>query len=378
MSFPLAFSYPFAYAVVSALAVWESGRLRREEIWAFSPYRGRYRVATHALAPVVGLAWLMLILPVSIALLQSGTFPDAVSLLPLALGMILCVAHAVIGFGVGMRVPRAIAAPAMAVVVWVLTAFSRASEPFWWRHVSGHFGERLMFGEAATVQVLLPHLLLTGGIAVGVALLWLPAAPLVVRIAMSCAVSLGGFFGAYNMTKSWGPTPPLAVGHVSMDCSGHRPEVCMPTVTANALPQVARDVKSVLRDLRGAGVNQTPTLVTDRITDGRYLRPSTHRVWRVDLTRAVRDHSVRYRLGFAVASFQCSRPDLATTRAVRLWVATTIGEERAEHDRVAHEAEPFHGQSDVEKIVGKVRKLPTSKQGEWFRNQMAAACNKAS
>ncbi|MFG2782729.1 hypothetical protein ACGFY7_33450 [Streptomyces prunicolor] len=318
----------------------------------------------------------MLTIPVSVALIRAGVIPDGVSLLPLGLGLTLCVAHSVIGFGVGLKTPRAISAPLMAVAVWVLSAFPQAIEPFWLRHISGSFAEQLMFGEAASFKILLPHLLPTGAMAVGVALLWLGSVPLLARLTLSIAVALGGFISAYHLTNNWGPTPPLVIGNVAMKCSGQKPRVCMPAVTASSLPQAVRDVDSVLNDLRAVGVSKMPDLITDRIVDGRYSRSSTDQVWRVGLTRAAADDSLRYRVGFAAARFDCMQPDLATSRAVRLWMALSIGEGAAERQRVAEEVTPFDGQAAVETEVAKIRKMDPVQQGDWFRSQLVAACVK--
>lgn len=376
VSFPLAYAYSFAYAVASALAAWESARLKREGVWSLAPARSRYHVGGHALVPVIILSWLMLCLPVSAALIQTRTIPNADSLRPLGLALSLCVAHAVIGFFVGLRVPRLIAAPLLAVAVWVLVSFARTTQSFWLRHVSGYFGEQLMFGEVASFKALVPHFLFTGGIAMGIALLWMRLRPLPVRIVLACAIAVAGPTGAYSMAKGWGHTPPLLIGQAPMECKGHAPKVCMPKATAEELPETYKDAVSVLGDLRAAGIAAGPEVITDRIADGRFYRPSSVHTWRVGLSYAALRGNVRYQIGFTAVRFPCTRPDLATSRALRLWTANVIGEEAAERRRVAQETTPFDGQAQVQKVVAKVLTLPAAEQRDWYRRSLVDACRK--
>ena len=376
-SYPLAFTYPFAYAVASALAAWESGRLRREGVWALAPARSRYRVAAHALAPVVGLAWLMMILPVATSLAAAGVWPTLASLAPLPVGMAVCCAQAALGFSVGLRLPRIVVAPLLAAGVWALVAFSRATTPFWLRHISGQPAERLMFGEEFTFRGLVPHVLFTGAIAVGVALLWLPVRALALRVAVvvtAAAVALSGTLGGYLMVRDWGHNPPLATGRAPMTCAGTGPKVCVPSVVDDELPAVREDVLAVLADLRAAGVDEHPELVTDSLNEGRYIEHSTGEIWHASLTRGHDAGTLRYLLVGSVVRYDCDRVDLATARALNLWTATVVGEGERYRRAVKAEPYPFEGQAQVETEVAEVLEQPKDRQAAWFHRNLADAC----
>ncbi|GAA1500512.1 hypothetical protein GCM10009787_78400 [Streptomyces bangladeshensis] len=69
--------YAFAYAVASALAAWEIGRLREAAVWVLAPARSRFRIAANILFPVVTLAWFMLILAAALRLIQEDVAPNS-------------------------------------------------------------------------------------------------------------------------------------------------------------------------------------------------------------------------------------------------------------------------------------------------------------
>ncbi|MEU1519568.1 hypothetical protein ABZ490_46915 [Streptomyces sp. NPDC005811] len=375
VSYPLAFTYSFAYATVSALAAWESGKLREYRIWYLAPTRSQYLVAARSLLAPIGLAWLMLSLPVTVALIETQTLPTVASLGPLFMAMVLSVAHAVIGFVVGSRIPALISVPIMATGTWVFVAFSAASPPFWLRHVSGQISSHLMFGEAIPSRVLLPPLIFAGGIALGVALIWSRNFHWIVRAGMAITVSIAGVSTSILLTDDWGHTPPLLTAQAPMKCAGSTPKVCLPEAMSQYLPKVRAEVKSTLGALNKAGVKSHPALVTDRVEDGRYQRRSTQNEWKVSFTQALLvNGNIRYRLGFEAISFDCEKPDVAISRSVRLWGASILGEADAERRRVAVENTPFDGQDEVEETVRDVLRMRQSQQSSWYYRNLAKAC----
>jgi hypothetical protein len=375
VSYPLAFSYSFAYATVSALAAWESGRLREYRIWYLAPTRSQYVVAIRSLLAPIGLSWFMLSLPVTVALIQTKTIPTVASLGPLFMAMVLCVAHAVIGFVVGSRIPSLIAVPILATGTWVFVAFSAASPPFWLRHVSGQISSHLMFGEEIPPRVLLPPLLVAGGMALGVALIWSKKFHWIVRAGIAVTVSIAGVSTAISLTDDWGHTPPLLTAQAPMKCAGDTPRVCLPEAMGRYLPEVRAEVKSTLTALNKAGVKSHPELVTDRVADGRYERESTASKWRVAFTQAIlAKGNIRYRIGFEAIKFDCGQPNIAISRSVRLWGASIIGEADAERQRVAVETTPFDGQRQVEETVRDVLKMGQAQQSSWYYRNLAKAC----
>ncbi|MGP4001165.1 DUF7224 domain-containing protein [Streptomyces sp. 8N706] len=374
---PLMTLYALAYAVAAALASWESGRLTSSGVWALAPARSRFRVAANVLLPVILLSWLVLLLPPSLSLVRTGTLPTAGSLRLPVMALVLCVAHAVIGFGIGIRAPRMITAPLMAITVWVLVAFSRATQPYWLRHVSGQYAD-LDFGEVPAVASLVAPLLFGGGIAIGVALLWLPLRGLAARAVLACAVSGICTVSAYNVAHEWDHNPPLATGQAPMECQGNAPKVCMPKATSSNLAAVRKEVVSVLDALRSSGVKETPSVITDRLADGRFARPSTKDTWRIGLTSAAQRDDVRFQVVTAAVRFPCKRADAVTGHAALLWAATVTDQVKPYNERMAQEMqtpETARAEKQVRDIVQGVLELPVKKQGVWFRQSLSSACH---
>jgi hypothetical protein len=375
VSFPLLYLCPFAYAAASALGAWESGSIRKFGVWSWAPQRSRYRIAAESLMPVVLVSWSMLLLPVSLALVEASTFPTLASLGPLFEAMILCIAHGVIGFAVGLHLPRTVSAPVLAVTTWIVIAFTVSLDPPWLRQISGLCFEFLMFGEALTFSALWPPVLLAGGVALAVAMLWMKKR--FVGIPLALAILLTGVYVSYNEVKDRGYFPPMATGVAEVACAQNSDgsEVCMPKVTASALPRVERASQAVLADLRSAGVERNPRLITDSMMDGRYRRPSTASVWRLPLTKAAARNSERLQIVVAAVGFTCAAPDPVLRRAVLEWAAGVTHTER-EWMQLKQQMDRGPGGAGIAatSLVKRVYQKPKAQQAKWFEESVHAAC----
>ncbi|WP_146057184.1 MULTISPECIES: hypothetical protein [unclassified Streptomyces] len=375
VGFALSPMYFFAYAVASGLAAWESGRLTRGGIWLLAPARSRFAVAALALWPVVAVAWTALLLPVGVALVQAGSIPTLPSLNPLFMALGVTLAHAVVGFAVGLRIRPTIAAPMMTVVVFVVVAFSVTTDPFWPRHILGQHSDVPMFGEITPFGALFPHLLLAGGLAVGAAALWAGRFSSAVRGAVACCVAVGCAVGAHSVVREWGPTAPISSGDVSMVCSGSAPQVCMPEVAAGDLPQIHREVASVVADLESAGIAPRPEIVTDTLADGRRPSPSTPSRWRLPLAESHQQGGLRYQVTVSSVDFPCRRPNPEATRPVLLWATERTGESELLWERLR--SNPYVDEVETTRLkaaVGRVLALAPEEQLAWYQAGLAGSC----
>ncbi|MFI8005727.1 hypothetical protein [Streptomyces sp. NPDC086010] len=267
------------------------------------------------------LSWLVLLLPPAVSLARAGTFPTLDSLrLPL-MGLVICVAHAVVGFALGSFLPRLIATPVVAVVDWIAVAFTRAAQPYWLRHVSGQFSD-IGFGEVPRLVSVLAPVLLAGGVAAGVLLLWLPFGPRVVRGVLAVGVAVSGVLGAQHIARDWPHTPPMAVGRAPVDCTGEKPRVCLPRVASGNLSRAQSEASEVLGVLRAAGVpGAAPARIEDPLV-GPATAGSGDRVWRMNLMSADRPHEAGYQVMVRALKFRCAQVPLVRARSVWLWAAT--------------------------------------------------------
>lgn len=381
VAWPLAATAPQAYAVAAALGAWEAGRLAKAEVWQLAPSRSRWVIAAQQMAPPVALAWAMLILGPLLAFLHFGTWPTIVSLGPLLTGFVLSAGFGIIGFGVGNLLPPIVAAPLTGLAVFIPVSWSWASGTWWLRHVSGLFGDVPSFGEAIPLTTLTPPLLLVAGLALGTCAFWVRQAPMAVRAPLGAAIALLGTFSAYTWTHDWGPKPPSTSVNVALSCAGHRPEVCMPTKTADDLAAVRATTAKVIGDLREAGVKITPERVTDSLAEGRDPRPSTPDVWHVGLTRASEAGALPSALLATAMQPPCAKPDVLQTRKLMLWGADIIGRGAAYQEWLAKESEPIPANTPQAKqsVLTEVKNVldkPTVSQQAWYVETMASACQK--
>ncbi|MER5430533.1 hypothetical protein [Streptomyces sp. NPDC002588] len=322
---------------------------------------------------MIVLSWLVLLIPPAISLARSATMPSIDSLrLPLA-AMALCVAHAVLGFAVGCWVPRVIGTPILAVADWIIVAFTRAMLPYWPRHVSGQYGS-IGFGEVPRMVTVVAPLLLAGGVAVGLMILWAPYLWRPLRVVVAAAVALGGLLGAHHTAAGWSAAPPLTAGHVAMECTGSAPRMCVPEFNARYLPKVQRDTAKALRVLRAAGATSAqPRLITDGYVDGRLQKGSTDSVWRMMLTRPVPRGDAVYQVVVKALHFRCKQVDVRTAHSAWLWGAVKTGQEKAYQmrreqeglDPVAKELEK-QVRADVTRVLAETQ----AEQTEWIRRTL--------
>jgi hypothetical protein len=376
---PLMTLYALAYAVAAGLGAWESGRLKSARVWNLAPTRSRYAIACNVLIPIVLLSWLVLIVPISLSLIRAETLPTVDSMKLPIMAMILCVAHSAIGFSIGLLGPQVITAPITAVATWVLVAFSRAVQPYWIRHVSGQYAD-LSFGEAPSMTSLLVPVLFGAGIASAAVLLWLPTYKTGIKVVLALSVGTALTFSAYNIARSWPHDPPLVTGNISMECLGDTPEVCMPKETSAALAKLQQEASAALGKLRDNDVVKTPELITDSFAEGRTARPSTDRVWRLNLTSAAEQHDLTFRIAASVVRFPCENVNIIASHSALRWATSVTGSDEQYAARISQEGQDpgsLQREKQVTKIVATVRRLPAKEQGQWFKANLTAGCQGA-
>ncbi|GAA3861671.1 hypothetical protein GCM10022227_18820 [Streptomyces sedi] len=371
--------YPLVYATAAALGAWESGRLRRDGVWALGPARSRVGVVVRELAPVWLLSGVMVALAVSLALVREGQAPSLASLVLPGMAWLVSVAHSLIGFAAGLVLPRVVVAPVLALAVFYAVAAAWSYEPFWLRHISGQYPEELGFGELPTPASVAAPVLFAGALAVGLTLLttpvWRPTWRVLCAVA-GCVAMLGGTVGAYAMVREWGHSPPTSSGHAPASCAGDAPVVCMPAATAEDLPAVRADIDETLRLLADAGVAvEPPARVEDRLTASGVRAAGT---WRLPLTSLHAAETTRLAVVDTVVLFPCAEPDGTTARTVMLWAAGVAGSAdaylRRQQDELPLYQDGAQVLADIEQRAAAVDALPPPEQADWYREAVASAC----
>ncbi|EGX60184.1 hypothetical protein SZN_08886 [Streptomyces zinciresistens K42] len=392
--------YAFAYALAAALGAWEAGRIRKDGVWDLAPARSRYRIAAGVLAPTVAAASLMLVVPTAMALVEFRPALDPRALLPVAVGIALVCSFTVAGFAIGLRVPRAIAAPLLAAGGWYLVAFTVTyAEPAWPGNV---LTQRwyLDFGAYLKGEALLMPVLFCGGIAAAIAVWWIRGPAPFVRYALrTVAAALAVLLATVSAgaANAWSIDPPATAGHAPETCTGRLPTVCMASYAgaADRLPQVRSSLVATLTGLREAGVEVAmPRSVRD--TEGRPGGRSSDREWWLPLTRQVdrndgRTVYVRYSAAMMAVRFPCRLPDsfgaakepayIVNADAAKLWVARRAGvQEPFLKWRESQYQELENGDEVLAKVKERAEsaeRLRRDEQKEWYGRELAKACRLA-
>ncbi|GGR67414.1 hypothetical protein GCM10010252_01430 [Streptomyces aureoverticillatus] len=378
--------YWFAYAVAAALGAWEAGRLKKDQVWLLAPARSRYRVAAETLLPGLLVGWVMLLLPVVMALVEAGTWPTLNALPLLGMGLFLVCAHTTIGFAVGLRVHRAISAPLLGAAVLYLVGWSASDGArLWPRHISGQYTEGLLFGELVPFTSLWPHLLFAGSLAALCVLMWVPLATRAARIALRCAAcgaALAVMAVCVVHVHSWGAVSPLSVNNAPLDCTGSRPKVCVPKAVQADVVGLRRDVTGTITALRDAGVAAPmPDTVNDTLAAGRSNTRPTSREWWLPLSKAAHSETVRLSVVLKSVRFPCSRVDQVNSRSATLWAATVAGADKRYLAWQQQELQQFQNPDEVMTVmkrrVSAARTLTPEGQAAWYKGELAKACKNA-
>lgn len=367
--------YALSYALVSATAAWQGARLTEAGVWHTAPCRPRWQIIALTLSPVVGLGWLMLGTPVVLAFMQRPTRPTWDSLPPLLLGLLLCGAHALIGFTVGRWVKPLLAAPGLASVVFVAVAFPHSMEPMVLRHIMGEYAVDLGFGESATAESLLAQLLPTAGLAGAVALGWARFRP-AARALLAAALVTASTGAAYTIAKDWDHNPSIHTGGVTTVCRGTDPEVCMPEQAADSIGPVRDTIVRTYDLLRTYGVVDTPPkTVEDTMAHGRFAPDSTDDTLYLPLADAHRDHRVEAAVIEASVHFPCEAADPTSLRAVSMWLEKKLGHSTS-YQRLAA-GDPFYDRARHRELTERVDRISAqsaAEQAAWYRSTVTDAC----
>ncbi|MDG9714474.1 hypothetical protein [Streptomyces sp. DH10] len=365
---------PVAFAVASGLAAWEARKLGASGIWGLGAVRSRYTVAAQHLAPVVVLAWLLLVLPTLCALAQEQVAPDLPGLTLLAFALVLCVAHGIVGFAVGATVRHIAVVPIIAVTDFLAVGWSTGLETPWPRHLTGLFAGKMMFGELPTPAALAAPLLLAVGSACAMALLWAPVSRWF-RGAVAAALVFVCAFGSFSLVGNWSYIGPRSTGHGTVACAGQSPRICLPEARAQHISFLTEEAEATLETLRRAGLPAEPASIADTSLSLRYPEPSTEDDWTVPLGVGEATGTVRYQIAREVVRFECAPPATGPARQVYFWVSSKVGQADTYLRRLSSEPD-FTPQerSRIQDGVGKVLRLSKDRQLDWYEKTVAEAC----
>jgi len=359
-------SFPvFAIAALcSACATWEAGRLRRSRIWSLAPVHTRLRVAANALLPVVTLACAAIGLGLVAGSVDLGVLPDGAGASSIASTLAVVLSYIIIGFSLGCVVHRTLAAPLMLLGVYLWMTVPASSNVMWIRHLTGEQITSSTVTDSVSFTAFIAPVLLSGGVAIGLALLSSTIRPKALRggVAMSCAVV--GTLLAYLMVANWGPDAPMIARTGATVCAQSKPKICVPREFEPQIPRFHKAATEVMLRLKTAGLDAPDTLA---LVSKRTEVSST--TWRFDPSPEESNEALRVTVALSAIPalpdcFADNEGYSGSKEGIRSWLLLTAGVDR---DTVASQADPKQMRSAIAAL-----KMSKTSQIRWFHSTIRA------
>ncbi|ROQ81130.1 hypothetical protein OG322_19515 [Streptomyces sp. NBC_01260] len=364
---------PFYAPACAAFAAWEAGRLRRAGVHRLGAVRGRYAIAFGVLWPVALLGVAAVVACLITVRLQTGAAHDWPHPGVLAMAGYLIVVHTVVGYGLGMMLPRILATPVILVVDYLCLVMPvTITSPMWLRELTGWLDAP--YGDVTItvnpMALVVPMLMATGFLAAV-----LVSAEIArwrrnrfVRIgaaAVASAVCLGVFTAsAVAPVRDWTGDPPPQARTDAPVCADGSPRVCVPVEAAASLGPLTEASKEVVPLLVGAGLKPPKELAF--VSEAAHIDKQT---WRLFLYRDMRD--VDLKASVAASALPVIPPcDTSTdvqegnvgTLAAWLMVKAGLDEEAIR----GQYSEKRAADPRLASVVRKVTKLSPEEQLSWY------------
>ncbi|MFJ8546892.1 hypothetical protein ACIRFH_33930 [Streptomyces sp. NPDC093586] len=240
---------------VAACAAWDAGRMRHIRHMLTTSARSRWSLLLFIGTPAAALGAVLLVLAVVMARINTGVFPSGAGWAALAHVIIVSAEWAVIGWFVGGRLPRSIAAPAAAALCWAWLTMPHAMSNAWLRHLGGFIDGTSTITDVHRPEVYVVPWVFTGCL---IAVAWLLTRTGSRRIFLpaGAGAAAAALFVGHAAVGGWGYSNPSTVRAVDSVCSGTAPQICVPPEYRSYLPQIRRSTRGPLNALVAAGVTQ--------------------------------------------------------------------------------------------------------------------------
>ncbi|MGW8696990.1 DUF7224 domain-containing protein [Streptomyces eurythermus] len=349
---------------VAACAAWDSGRMRSVRHMLTTASRSRWSLLLFLGAPIALLEAALLVFAVILARINTGVFPSGAGWTALAHVIIVPAEWAVIGWYVGGRLPRSIAAPAVAALCWAWLAMPHAMSNAWLRHLGGFIDGTSTITDVHRPQIYFVPWLFTGCL---IAVAWLLTRTGSLRIFLPAgagAAAVALLIG-HAAVSGWGYGNPATVRAVDSVCSGTAPQICVPPEYRSYIPQIRHSTRGPLSALVAAGVTQPKRM--EILSPSEKLAPG---VWRLHWALPAVHPQAAYRTAADVMAIsavegtaaQHGKQSCGGPSAPELVWATAVAGNK---DEVRKGTDP-----QLWELVGPVLDEPVKQQSAWFAQQV--------
>ncbi|MFF2408145.1 hypothetical protein [Streptomyces sp. NPDC058092] len=351
---------------VAAAAAWEAGRHRLLGALSATGQRSPARQLLRAVAPVLILLLVLVIGALVVAHHAAGVLPGGAGWLAVAHLIVLSLGWLVIGWCLGLLMPRSIAAPAAGIGCWAWLSMPHAMSNSWMRHLGGFID-----GLSTVTDVVTPAVyVVPWGVVAGLALAFWVLARMRRRawaVAIAFAVAAVTFVAGRALVIDWGYQNPSSPRSVAMACTGQAPRVCVPPEYEPYVEQLQRDALAPIARLKSAGIAVPKEL---RITSAKVpLTPGTWPLYWSLPPRGGSQDPAEYAANLAESAVtgtaalagvdDCRQPGSPAAA----WAALVVGVD----EQGVRAALPPTEWSALQKI----RQLPADEQADWFTKAAA-------
>ncbi|MEU9401479.1 hypothetical protein [Streptomyces sp. NPDC048242] len=364
---------PFYAPACAAFAAWEAGRLRRAGVHRLAPVRGRYAIAADVLWPVVLLGVTAVVVCLLTVRLATGAAHDWPHPGVLAMAGYLIIVHTVLGYGLGMVLPRVLATPLILVVDYLCLVMPvTVVHPMWLRELTGWLDAP--YGDLTTtvnpVALAVPMVPATGVLAAVLASAEIArwCRPRAVRVGAAAAASLVCLsvftVAAVLPVRDWKGDPPPQARTDPPVCAGEAPRICVPVEASDSLEPLSATAQEVVPRLVDAGLKPPEELAF--VSEA---APVDARTWRLFLYRDMGSADMKASIAASALPSIPSCPGTSDVRtghagtlAAWLMVKAGMGVDEIQNQR----GQKLAADPRVMSVVNREMKLSPDEQLAWF------------
>ncbi|MFG3283952.1 hypothetical protein [Streptomyces sp. NPDC048111] len=360
------YALPVIAPVVAGVAAWEAGRHRLLGALRNISARSRVSQLIRAVTPVLVLHVLLIAAALVLARQAVGVWPGGAGWFGVAHLFVLPLGWLIVGWSLGVLMPKSLAAPLVAISCWAWLAMPHAMTNAWVRHLGGFIdGTSTVTDVRASTVYTVPWLVTAGFALAAMCLTGVRRRPWIAVI--SLLVPVACIFGGRALVSDWGFQNPTHPRDVALVCTGEAPTVCVPPEYAPYAQQLHRDALAPLRRLEAAGIPAPEVL---RITSPEeHTKPGTWPLyWSLPLKGAGDDQDkFTANLAESAVAGQAARAGVSDCgqpgSPAAAWAALVAGVD----EQRLRTSIPAPGWAHLQEI----RQLPAKKQADWFANTAA-------
>ncbi|MFG2760013.1 hypothetical protein [Streptomyces wuyuanensis] len=359
-AFPIAIIAP----AVAGAAAWESGRHRRLGVMRTTSARPLPRQILRATTPVLLLHLVLAAGSLILARQAVGVWPAGAGWLAVGHLILLPVGWLIIGWNLGLLLPRSIAAPAVAIGSWSWLSMPHTLDSPWLRHLGGYIdGTSTVTDIRDGAAYLVPWVATTGVVLASWALTGITRRTVAVTSALIAVAAT--LLAGRALVVDWGYHHPRHPRTVALTCTGQAPRVCVPPEYGPYADQLRHDALAPLKKLTDAGLPAPHELrVTSPdlpLTPGAWplywSLPAVHDQPDPDAYPADLAESAIAGVAAAHGVTDCRQPGSPAAA----WAALTVGI----NEREIRQAMPAADWATLESV----RRLSAPAQADWFTKQ---------